>query len=1065
RAPAAYYDSDTLEVLRRIERDMGSHYRVNGRETRAKDVQLMFADMASGAHASSMVRQGQISQLISAKPAARRAILEEAAGISGLHARRHEAELKLNAAEANLARLGDVVQEIEGQLQGLKRQARQASRYRNISGQIRETEALALHLRWVQARDLTQQTNAALDEARAQAAELTRQAAETSTALLEAEDKLSPLRQAEVERAAALQRLNAERLSIDAEGARAREMAQSLAARLTQIAQDLARERALASDAAEQMARLKAEDLNLVAAGEGQEARLAALSDAQNEAQTGLTALETEADRLTAEAADLKARKAQLVRADQEAQGRLARLTRERDQAVAELAPLDAELARLPDVVAAAEAVATAEQRQAQAQIMLTAQEAHTQGLAQAERAARPPLDAAEREVQRLKAEAKALSALLSAGQSGLWPPVIDLIQVTPGAEAALGAAFGDDLDVPADVGAPVHWRHLETHDQQSLPPGVTPLSALVSAPPALARSLAQIGVVEPQDGARLQALLLPGQRLVSRAGDLWRWDGYVAAAEAPTPAAIRLQQRNHLATLEAQTAAAEEHAHGVRQAFHAARLTHEQGQGAEALARKAAREADTTLAAARQALGQAERARGQADMRRQSAFDRAQNLEGQCLDASRAAEAARIALADLPDLAPLDEQLHAQRLHIAEARTQVSDARASLETFRREAETRTRRRTAIQSELSTWDARGQNAQAQIATLEARQSETETERAQVLAIPGMVAERRQVLLSLITEADAARKEAADALALAETDAKAAASQSRRLDQSLSEARETRARAEVQLENARERLADIIATAREVMDCEPEALLARADWRAGDPLPPLAQTEAKVEKLKREREQLGGVNLRADEEAQECETRLTTLLNERTDLESAIAKLRGAISALNREGRERLTGAFDTVNENFQKLFKTLFQGGEAHLLLADHEDPLQAGLDIIARPPGKKPASLSLLSGGEQALTALALIFAVFLVNPAPICVLDEVDAPLDDANVERFCNLLDEMTRTTTTRFLIITHHALTMSRMNRLIGVTMQERGVSSLVSVDLAAYGVQPAAQAAE
>jgi chromosome segregation protein len=228
---------------------------------------------------------------------------------------------------------------------------------------------------------------------------------------------------------------------------------------------------------------------------------------------------------------------------------------------------------------------------------------------------------------------------------------------------------------------------------------------------------------------------------------------------------------------------------------------------------------------------------------------------------------------------------------------------------------------------------------------------------------------------------------------------------------------------------------------------------RAEIKDGEELPPLEQAEKRVEKLKQEREQLGGVNLRAEEEAAEHEARLTTLTTDRDDLVGAIERLRRGIQSLNREGRERLLASFEKVNANFQTLFTKLFEGGEAKLTFTESEDPLEAGLEIFARPPGKRLQSLALLSGGEQALTAMALIFAVFLVNPAPVCVLDEVDAPLDDANVERFCNLLDEMTRMTDTRFLVITHHALTMSRMHRLFGVTMAERGVSQLVSVTLA------------
>ena len=223
-------------------------------------------------------------------------------------------------------------------------------------------------------------------------------------------------------------------------------------------------------------------------------------------------------------------------------------------------------------------------------------------------------------------------------------------------------------------------------------------------------------------------------------------------------------------------------------------------------------------------------------------------------------------------------------------------------------------------------------------------------------------------------------------------------------------------------------------------------------KPGAELPPLAEIEENLEKLRRDRERLGAVNLRAEEELREVETQHTALTTERDDLVEAIKRLRQGIQSLNREARERLLTSFETVNAHFKRLFVELFGGGEAALHLIESDDPLEAGLEIIAKPPGKKPQTLSLLSGGEQALTAMALIFAVFLTNPSPICVLDEVDAPLDDHNVERFCNLLNEMTSSTETRFIIITHNPITMARMNRLFGVTMAERGVSQLVSVDL-------------
>jgi chromosome segregation protein len=266
------------------------------------------------------------------------------------------------------------------------------------------------------------------------------------------------------------------------------------------------------------------------------------------------------------------------------------------------------------------------------------------------------------------------------------------------------------------------------------------------------------------------------------------------------------------------------------------------------------------------------------------------------------------------------------------------------------------------------------------------------------------------------------------------------------------AREEAARAEERFQGANRRLADVAHEIHEMLEVEPSEVVHLAGIDPDRELPEVSKVEADLERLRRERERLGAVNLRAEEELNEVTTQHASLTSERDDLVEAIKRLRQGIQNLNREARERLLASFELVNNHFKHLFTELFGGGTAELQLIEHEDPLEAGLEIIAKPPGKKPATLSLLSGGEQALTALALIFAVFLTNPAPICVLDEVDAPLDDHNIERFCDLLDEMTRSTETRFVIITHNPITMARMNRLYGVTMAERGVSQLVSVDL-------------
>jgi chromosome segregation protein len=372
---------------------------------------------------------------------------------------------------------------------------------------------------------------------------------------------------------------------------------------------------------------------------------------------------------------------------------------------------------------------------------------------------------------------------------------------------------------------------------------------------------------------------------------------------------------------------------------------------------------------------------------------------------------------------------------------------------LRRDGQARRQRLAAVAEDSARWNGRKTDAETHAGDLARRQDELCDELAAAEAVPSEIAEKRDALLDAIALAETARREASDARVAAESHATEADKTAKAADAALSAAREERARAQALSESAAARIEELRTRIHDEIEAAPEELAARAEIKDGEELPPLEQAEKRVERLKQEREQLGGVNLRAEEEAAEQETRLTQLAADRDDLTGAIERLRRGIASLNREGRERLLESFEKVNRNFQDLFTRLFEGGEAKLTFTESEDPLEAGLEIFARPPGKRLQSLALLSGGEQALTAMALIFAVFLVNPAPVCVLDEVDAPLDDANVERFCKMLTEMTRLSGTRFLVITHHALTMSRMDRLFGVTMAERGVSQLVSVSLA------------
>ena len=421
--------------------------------------------------------------------------------------------------------------------------------------------------------------------------------------------------------------------------------------------------------------------------------------------------------------------------------------------------------------------------------------------------------------------------------------------------------------------------------------------------------------------------------------------------------------------------------------------------------------------------------------------------------DEAKAARAeAEQALAALAPANTIEAKLNAVNEVIAQERSACAEVRVEAQAIAREAELADRRLQAIADERRAWSERKEGATAQIVTVGERSTEAETERSELKNAPQKFAETRQGLIGEIESAAAARRAAADRLAAAETDLAEADKAARAALEAVGEARAEAARGEERRDAAKRRLADIEHEIREAFEIEPAAAAELAEIKPDADLPQIVEVEEKLDRIRRERERLGAVNLLAEQELNEVDAQHQKLTGERDDLIEAIRRLRQGIQSLNHEARERLLTSFAVVNENFKKLFAELFGGGNAELQLIESEDPLEAGLEIMAKPPGKKPATLSLLSGGEQALTALALIFAVFLTNPAPICVLDEVDAPLDDYNVERFCDLLDEMTRSTETRFVIITHNPITMARMNRLYGVTMAERGVSQLVSVDL-------------
>ena len=1041
-----------LEVVRRIERGAGSAYRVNGKDVRAKDVALVFADAATGAHSPALVSQGRIAAVIAARPAERRMMLEEAAGIAGLHVRRRDAEQKLRATETNLERLVDLLAGLEGQIATLRRQARAAERYKAVSERIRIAEARMVFARW---RDAADAADAARREAKAseeavvnaqaaaRAAQLAQHAA--AAALAEARDDLFDRRQ---DASAHGQRMASLTTQLEA----AEQRLADLDRQLQRLDDDRTHADRMTEDAAEALGRLEddvAAAEATLAADEAQRPRLAA---AQDDADRAARSAEvTLAQRVAEQAgidADWRVAEAAVAAARQLCErhdGEAARLRQQVDQLAHEGDPGAQIVAAEARRAEAAAALAAAQAKRAELLALrenLTAERDHA-GSALA--AARAELAGVEREHDAL-ARDKAARERQAAGGHGIT--ALAALRVAPGFERAVAAVLG------RDAGAPVGPAPADTDGRfwtgakadAALPYSL--LHHVPQCPPELAARFGLVRVVDRDEG---QALA-PGEWLVTRTGYLRRWDGFVARGEGAAEAAT-LEAENRLIDLAARLPAlrnAVSEAEATAEATRAALADTQARLGTAERAMTAAADAER---AALRALDQAEAARARTDARR-AELDRAlAELAERQADAATELARAEAKRAALPDPAAGRAAVEAARTRNDAARAALQTASAAIAALEQGLAVGRERLGTHRADIRNWQARASDAAKRLADMTGRREELEQERA-------ISAARPAALLREIEDAESIRTRLGQELALAEAAltgadaaAKAADAALGAANETLAAARERRAGAVARAESDDTRRQEMASLSGERFQCPPPLLPERFDFASGD-IGNAAEETARHDLLIAERERIGPVNLLAADELAEAEDRHGASITEQAELTEAVHRLRGSIGNLNREGRERLRAAFEAVDGHFRRLFSRLFGGGEAHLALVDSDDPLEAGLEIFAQPPGKRLQSLTLLSGGEQALTAVALIFALFLTNPAPICVLDEVDAPLDDANVERFCDMLDAMVGETDTRYLIVTHNAVTMSRMHRLFGVTMVEKGVSRLVSVDLGA-----------
>ena len=758
--PMQYKDLDHIEVRRKIEKDKGSKFYINDKEVRARDAQMFFADLSTGAHSPSMISQGRIGALVTAKPTDRRAILEEAANISGLHVRRHEAELRLNAAEANLKRADELRRQQEKQLANLQKQAEEATKYKLISEEIKKIEAGLYYLKLLDIDNEIRIENEINNEAEGEVSSFNQQISQFESLIKTETDKVSPLREKNIENLSRIQRLNLELQSLDEENVRTQDEIENFKKSLKTIEEDIDREKGIVIDANSNEKRLKEE-------------------------------------------------KAELIEIDSK--------------------------------------------------------------YFETEKLSNEDLEKAKNQ---LNEEQKAVDEIIEIFANGNINISIDPIK---------------------DV----------------------------------------INTIE-----KIKEL-------------------------------INSNEANQALTLLDRT-----------------------------------------------------------KMELNNFLNNLANDESKS------------------KLTDIDEK----NSNIKLLQEKYADSFSKNQSIKKESIKRNERIKAIESEVESWKNLLSNSQKMVTELTERKNKLLSQLNERDQQPKAQAEKKgQATEGLrISQNEKIENEKI----IEETDKKI---NSLRLElndvqERSIQIRERKASSGATVEGLKKRKEDLLERVSSELNLEENDILENSNLNGVVELPNSVDQEEALDEKKREREKLGSVNLRADEETSKYEIEIKKMEQDREDLVSAIIKLKESINELNQKGRERLLEAFEKVNRKFNEVYTKLFNGGNAKLELVDSDDPLEAGLEMLVSPPGKRLQSITLLSGGEQALTALSLIFAVFLTNPSPICVLDEVDAPLDDANVTRFCGLLDDLTKITDTKFIIVTHHALTMSKMNRLYGVTMPEKGISQLVAVDL-------------
>ena len=1044
KAPAIFNHYDEIEITRKIEREKGSVYRVNGKQVRARDIQLIFADNGTGARSSGIVGQGRIAQIIDSNPEDRRVILEEAANIKGLHSRRHEAELKLKGASDNLDRLSDIEQTYKEQLIELEKQGRKAARYRSVGERIRKAEATLFFNLMNNAKKEANDLDIQLKNANENVSQGQIKVAEHTKSQLHLANKIPDLKKDEAEKAATLQTLNITKIKLDEEKSSAQNALQNIKNQINLINNDIARESEIKEDAKKSLSNLLTEEKNLKEDSENFSTKITKATDLvkklrsiSDAADDKLSTITSEIYSIKSDKSDLEKRIKNLKQKIEVTQNQLANFNIEDDknrfkldkEKIINLKKLIQENNQLND-----------------------GYNVELEKLEKLETRLVEEKNTAVFEFNKVNLEFDSLSTLL--GRDTLNSNTLEkTIGNINNLEEAIGSVLGETLLAPIlsddqSTENATYWRDdFKTISTASLPESVIPIVTKITKSSILDTALKGVGIVDNKEIAfKLQKELTFGQALTTPSGGLWRWDGFVQPQGVQNSYSERLQQiarlrllQNKLPSLKEKQSLSEKR---LEECFNNIKkykddLANLQVKLSSLISESNELELQNTKVESKLLSSEA-------------LIKELKNTERMSLEELSELEKEFNNSLNLPSL--LAEELKV-RNNADQSRNELTDAMAAEQQIKSEESFKSRNLIQLGHQKENWKVREEEAKTRLISLEERLKASQDEKNRLSTLPESFEKKEAELNTKIEEAISNRNIAADQLVKNETSLNDADKLVREAEKAVSTLREEMIKIEALLNLSKAKIQNIEDRVFEKLKIQSTELNKFINTKEEDqPIKSIEILEKTLQRLLNERETLGAVNLRAEDEMNEMLNKIEVMSKERVDLEEAIAKLRSGIFELNKEGRQRLKESFEEVNENFKQLFQKLFGGGNAELRLVGNEDPLQAGLEVLASPPGKKMQLLSLLSGGEQALTAISLIFSVFLCNPAPICILDEVDAPLDDTNVGRFCDLLNQIVDETNTYFMVITHHRLTMAKMDRLFGVTMEQKGISKLVSVDL-------------